>query len=147
MSAGAWRRFGDDLTYANAKMPQALLLAYDVTGTARFRDIGLAPLDFLLAETYHDGYFDFIGNQGWYRRGGTRATLGQQPLEVGYTAEACLTAHDLTGEQCYLHLARAAAEWLRGRNRFSARPYDLATGTCADGMDPQGPSLNQGQSR
>jgi len=144
MSAGAWRWFGDALTYANAKMPQALLLAYDVTGTARFRHIGLASLDFLLAETYHDGYFDFIGNQGWYRRGGARAILGQQPIEAGYTAEACLTAYDLTGEQRYLHLARAAAEWLLGRNCFSARLYDLATGACADGLDPQGPSLNQG---
>jgi hypothetical protein len=75
-SAGAWRWFGDAMTYTNAKMPQALLLAYHVTGTARFRDIGLTSLDFLLAETYHDGYCDFIGNQDWYHRGGTRATLG-----------------------------------------------------------------------
>ena len=45
-SAGAWCWFGDALTYANAKMPQALLLAYDVTGTVRFRDIGLASFDF-----------------------------------------------------------------------------------------------------
>ena len=57
--------------------------SHDVTGTVRFRDIGLASFDFLLAETYHDGYFDFIGNQGWYRRGGARATLGQQPIEAG----------------------------------------------------------------
>jgi hypothetical protein len=143
-SSGAWCWFDDALTYANAKMPQALLLAHGVTGAAHFRHIGLASLDFLLAETYHDGYFDFVGNQGWYRRGGVRAILGQQPIEAGYTAEACLTAYDLTGERRYLQLAQAAAEWLLGRNRFGARLYDLATGACADGLDPQGPSLNQG---
>jgi len=142
--ADAWHWFGDALTYANAKMPQALLLAHGVTGAAHFRHIGLASLDFLLAETYRDGYFDFIGNQGWYRRGGARAILGQQPIEAGYTAEACLTAYELTGEGRYLQLAQAAAEWLLGRNRFGARLYDLATGACADGLDPQGPSLNQG---
>ena len=73
-----------------------------------------------------------------------RAILGQQPIEAGYTAEACLTAYGLTGEPRYLHLARAAAEWLLDRNRLSARLYDLATGACADGLDPQGPSLKHG---
>ena len=41
-------------------------------------------------------------------------------------------------------MARAAAEWLLGRNRFSAQLYDLATGAWADGLDPQDPSFNQG---
>ena len=81
-SSAAWCWFGDALTYANAKMPQALLLAHGVTGAAHFRHIGLASLDFLLAETYRDGYFDFVGNQGWYCRGGARAILGQQPIEA-----------------------------------------------------------------
>ena len=70
--------------------------------------------DFLLAETYHDGYFDFIGNQGWYRRGGARAT--GPAAHRSRLQKACFTAYDLTGEQRYLHLARAAAEWLLGRN-------------------------------
>jgi hypothetical protein len=34
-----------------------------------------------------------------------RAILGQQPMKAGSTAEACLTAYDLTGEQRYLQLA------------------------------------------
>ena len=37
-----------------------------------------------------------------------------------------------------------AAEWILGRNRFGARLYDLATGACADGLEPQGLSMNQG---
>lgn len=44
----------------------------------------------------------------------------------------------------YLPLAQAAAEWLLGWNRFGVRLYDLATGACADGLEPQGLSLNQG---
>jgi glycosyltransferase involved in cell wall biosynthesis len=139
-----WRWFGDDLTYSNAKMPQAMLLSYRTTGEERFKKIGLESLEFLLAQTYREGHFDFIGNQGWYRRGGERAVLSQQPIEAGYTAEVCRLAYELTREERYLELMRAAAEWLLGRNRLGARLYDFGTGACADGLDPQGPSLNQG---
>ncbi|HWQ36639.1 MAG TPA: glycosyltransferase [Blastocatellia bacterium] len=141
---GQWRWFGDDVTYGNAKMPQAMLLAYRVAGDERFRQAGLESLDFLLELTYRDGRFDFIGNQGWYRRGGERAAFGQQPIEAAYTAEASLAAYEVTGDLRYTELARAAAEWLLGRNRLGVRLYDFTTGACADGLDPHGASLNQG---
>jgi len=136
--------FGEDVTYANAKMPQAMLLAHRVSGDQRCKEIGLESLEFLLGLTYRDGRFDFIGNQGLLHRDGERAVFGQQPIEAAYTAEACLTAYELTGERRYLELARAAAEWLLGRNRLGARLYDFTTGACADGLDPQGLSMNQG---
>jgi glycosyltransferase involved in cell wall biosynthesis len=142
--ADDWRWFGEELTYANAKLPQAMLLAYQATGEERFLQIGLESLDFLLEQTYSGGQFDFIGNQGWYRRGGERATFGQQPIEAGYTAEACATAYEITEKSYYLEMARAAVEWLLGRNRLGVRLYDLVTGACSDGLDPQGASLNQG---
>lgn len=139
-----WRWFGNELTYANAKMPQAILLAFKATGEERFKQIGLESLDFLLSLTYRRDYFDFIGNQGWYCWGGARAVLSQQPIEAGYTSEACLLAYEITGSSHYFDLARAAAEWLMGRNRLGARLYDPMTGACADGLDPHGPSRNQG---
>ncbi len=139
-----WRWFGDDVTYANAKMPQAMLLAARATGDERFGKIGLDSLEFLLGLTYRDNQFDFVGNQGWYRRGAPRAIFGQQPIEAAYTAEACLTAYETTAEHRYLELARAAAEWLLGRNRLGARLYDFTTGACADGLDPHGVSMNYG---
>jgi hypothetical protein len=55
-----------------------------------------------------------------------------------------LTAYEETGARRYLELARAAAEWLLGRNRLGARLYDYATGACADGLDPHGVSMNYG---
>lgn len=142
--AADWRWFGDELTYANAKIPEAMLLAYRATGDERFKQIGFESIEFLLEQTYRDGRFDFIGNQGWYLRGGERAVLSQQPIEASYTAEACLVAYEVSGEQRYSELAQAAAEWLLGRNRLGVRLYDFATGACADGLNPHGPSLNQG---
>lgn len=139
-----WRWFWDTLTYGNAKLPQAMLLAHQAMGDERFLKAGLESLDFLLAETYKDGHFDFVGNRGWYRRGGYRAVFGQQPIEAGYTAEACSTAYEVTGERRYLELACAAVRWLLGRNRLREPLYDPATGACSDGLDAHGPSMNQG---
>lgn len=139
-----WKWFGDEITYANAKMPEAMLLAYQVTGNERYKTIGLESLDFLNSETYRNGYFDFVGNKGWYRRGSERAIFGQQTIEAGYTVEACILAYEITGEAHYQQLAQSAVEWLFGKNRLGAPLYDFSTGACADGFDPQGISLNQG---
>jgi uncharacterized protein (DUF3820 family) len=140
----SWRWFDEEMTYANSKMPHAMLLAYHATGVERFKQVGLESLDFLLGATYRDGYFDFIGNRGWFRRGGERATFAQQPIEAGYTAEACLAAYEITGLQRYLEMGEAAAEWLLGRNQLCAKLYDLGSGACADGLEATGPSMNQG---
>lgn len=139
-----WKWFGDEMTYANAKMPQAMLLAADLLEDPRFLRIGLESLDFFIAQTYRDGEFDFPGNQGWWSRAGARAVYGQQPIEAGYLAEALITAEEITHEGSYATLANAAIEWLLGRNRSGERLYNLATGSCCDGIDQRGPNLNKG---
>jgi hypothetical protein len=139
-----WAWFDDELTYGNAKVPHAMLLADRACDVGRWRSIGLETLDFVLEATYADGRFDFVGNEGWYRRGGPRATYGQQPIEAGYTAEACMVAYEVTGEVRYLALARAAVEWFLGRNRQGVALYDPATGRCVDGLDRHGVSRNAG---
>jgi hypothetical protein len=95
---------------------------------------------YLLDATFSDGRFDFVGNDGWQGRDGSRATFGQQPIEAGYTAQACTLAYEVTGDERYLERARAAVEWLLGRNRLGIALYDPATGRCADGLDRTEPA-------
>jgi hypothetical protein len=143
--ADDWKWFGNEITYSNAKIPQSMLLAYKITNEDLYKEVGLESLDFLLEQTYNkDGYFDFIGNQGWYYRGCQRAIFSQQPIEAGYTVEACLLAYKITEDLRYLKMARAAMEWFLGRNRLGVKLYDFITGACADGLDPHGASMNQG---
>jgi glycosyltransferase involved in cell wall biosynthesis len=139
-----WHWFGDDVTYANAKLPHALLLAARTTGDDRLLHIGLESLDFLLGLTYSDGRFDFVGNEGWYHRGRPRAIFGQQPIEAGYTVEVCLLAASLTDDARYHELARAALDWFTGRNRLGVALYDPETGACFDGLDAHGANTNAG---
>ena len=139
-----WVWFDDELTYANAKMPHAMLLAGRAVDRERWLAAGLETLDFLLDLTFVNGRFDFVGNEGWYPRAGRRAVYGQQPIEAGYTAEACMVAYEVTGDVRYLASARAAVEWFAGRNRQGVALYDPITGRCADGLDRHGVSRNAG---
>ena len=139
-----WRWFEERITYGNAKMSEALLLAYQITGNVRYKEVGLTTLDFLLGLTWTGSYFDLIGNQGWIERGKSRAIFSQQPIDAGYLVEACDTAYQVTKEARYLEMARAAFAWFLGQNRLGVPLYDEETGAVADGLDPQGPSQNQG---
>ncbi|MCL5264630.1 MAG: glycosyltransferase family 4 protein [Chloroflexi bacterium] len=139
-----WEWFEPIITYGNAKLSEAMLLAFEVTGEAAFKQIGLNTLDFLTKCQFNGQFFDLVGNDGWFPYGGAKATFGQQPIDAGYLVQAYTTAHRLTNETHYLTLAQLAFEWFLGRNRCGAPLYDFTTGACADGLDSQGVSQNQG---
>jgi glycosyltransferase involved in cell wall biosynthesis len=140
-----WPWFHDALTYGNALLPLAMLETHLATGRPEFLSIGKETLDFLLEVTFcEDGYFDFVGSEGWYPRDGAPARFAQQSIEAGYTAEACAVAFEVTGKERYRDLTRAAADWFSGRNRLGTALYNPATGACSDGLELYGASFNQG---
>lgn len=139
-----WRWFHGALTYGNAKIPQALLMAYQLTGAERYREVGLESLDFLTQEIYNGDYFDLVGNSHWYEHGQQKAIFSQQPIDAGYLTEAYATAYRITQNLRYLELAQAAFEWFLGRNRLGLPLYDFSRGACFDGIDPHGINQNQG---
>jgi hypothetical protein len=143
-SRSGWRWFDDAMTYANAAVPEALVRAGQALDEPDWVAVGVETLDVLLAATWSGGRFDFPGNQGWLDRDGTRARFGQQPVEAGLTARACVLVHEVTGEPAYLERAQDAVAWLLGRNRLGLALYDPATGRCADGLDRHGVSSNAG---
>lgn len=140
----SWRWFENFLTYDNARLPHALLLGYRHFSEPAYLETALSALDFLIDTQYQEGYFDLIGNQGWYVKGGEKALFCQQPLDAGALTEACLLASALSGQQKYLDLAYAAFQWYLGRNRLGKALYHPATGSCSDGLAENGPSKNKG---
>ena len=139
-----WRWFEERITYGNAKMSEALLVAWDATGEERFKQVGLTSLAFLVDLCWNGEYCDFVGNQGWAERGRQPARFSQQPIDAGYLVEAFDTAFRVTGDAHYARMARMAFDWFLGRNRLGVPLYDPATGAVSDGLDPQGVSRNQG---
>ncbi len=141
-----WRWFEDTLFAANGVLPRACLLCYRSTGDEKKREIGLESLDFLTQVSYNGEFFDFVGDQGWYPRGGRKARFRQIPVEPYSLVEAYVDAFIITGDEHYLTLARAAMEWFLGRNLLNESLYEFATGSCADGITSSGLDPNKSSS-
>lgn len=132
------------LTYANARLPQALILAGESLGDDAMRARGLDVLDWLMRVQTVDGLFSPVGNRGWFPRGGAAAVFDQQPIEACATAEVCADALRITGDERWRAAAMLAVGWFEGRNVAGQRVYDLETGGCYDGIIPDGLNRNMG---
>jgi hypothetical protein len=137
-----WAWCEDVMTYDNARLPEALLRAGRALGTARYTRIGLGMLEFYARVTIEDETFIPVGNDGWYRRGGTKPRFAQQPLEAAALVDAALVALDLTGDERWHRLAEIGYAWFLGRN---TNGLVLArNGGCCDGLDESGINANMG---
>jgi glycosyltransferase involved in cell wall biosynthesis len=144
-STADWPWFEDRLTYANARLPHALLLCGQRMDCAEMADVGLKSLEWLCeVQRGEQGHFVPIGCNGWYVRGEAKARFDQQPIEAAATVSACLAAHRLTGEKRWYREARSAFDWFLGRNDLGLPLYDPTTGGCRDGLQPDRVNANQG---
>ena len=144
-AADGWPWPEPAVTYANARLPQALILAGDAIGEPEMLAKGLEVLHWLVQiQRSPSGWFSPIGNHGWYERGKQKAQFDQQPTEAHDMVEACLTAYGVTHEAAWLDHARAAFEWFLGRNDILMPLYDPSSGGCRDGLHPDRPNENQG---
>jgi glycosyltransferase involved in cell wall biosynthesis len=144
-SAPDWEWFESFLSYDNARLPHAMLLAFRHTGRQEFFDVGRKTLDFLIDLQFKDGYFSFVGNCGWYHRGDTEMPLyDEQPLEAAAMVECCLQAHIISGDEKYIEYGYAAFQWFIGRNRLGLNLYDPQIAGCADALMENGVNHNMG---
>ncbi|MCM8901344.1 glycosyltransferase [Caldicoprobacter algeriensis] len=139
-----WKWFEDVLTYSNAVLPWAMLVAFQATGEQRFRDIGLESLSFLEKHTFNKGYFKPIGCYGWFEKGGKAAEFDEQPIEACEMLLAYLKAYEITEEDGYLEKAKKCYRWYTGYNSKGVSLIDPETGGCYDGITKDGVNLNQG---
>ncbi|MHC4217552.1 MAG: hypothetical protein ACYSU7_03765 [Planctomycetota bacterium] len=144
-SSAEWPWFEDQLTYSNAKLPHALLVAGRSLQRPDMTETALKALTWLAGiQCAREGHFVPIGNRGFYPRDGERARFDQQPIEAQAMVSACLQAHVLTGEEQWMVEAQRAFEWFVGRNDLHTPIYDPGTGGCHDGLEPDHVNCNQG---
>ncbi|ADC90177.1 mannosyltransferase [Thermocrinis albus DSM 14484] len=139
-----WEWFEDTMTYENALLPHALLVAGKILSRDELIDAGLRTLRFLCENTWQGDTFSPIGNKGWFKKGGRKAVFDQQPIEASSTTLACLEAYTITGEEEWLTRALQALQWFTGRNLLGVPLLDENTGGCCDGLCSSGVNLNQG---
>jgi len=144
-TADDWPWCENVVTYANAKLPHALLMSGKWLQRGDIIDIGKKALDWLLAvQTNESGHLSIIGTEGWYIRGGQKARFDQQPVEAHALIDACIEAYHVTREQRWLDQARKAFYWFLGDNDLRTPLYDFTTGGCRDGLHADRVNDNQG---
>ena len=142
-----WQWYEQSLSYCNAALPHALLLAGQMIPNVEMTRVGLESLCWLSNVQRADaegGHFVPIGSNGFYPRGGERARFDQQPVEVQAMVSACLEAYRITGDKFWRKEARRAFDWFLGRNDLNVPIYDATTGGCRDGLHPDRANENQG---
>ena len=140
-----WRWFEPRLTYANARLPQALIQAARWLNNEKAGQIGLESLRWLMeVQTAEAGHFRPIGCHGFYPKGGTKAQFDQQPIEACCSVSACLEAFYYTHEEEWVRLAHRAFEWYLGRNDLGIPLYEPRNGGCYDGLKMDRINVNQG---
>lgn len=137
-----WPWFETTLSYDNAKLAHALILADDPELSA----LGRRSLRWLLRiqTAEHSGHFQPIGSNGFYVKGEQRAYFDQQPLEAQSTVSACLAAYERTGDEKWYNRAVRVFRWFTGFNDLGLPLYDPRTGGCCDGLHTDRVNLNQG---
>jgi hypothetical protein len=144
-ASGDWRWFEDELTYDNARLPQALLSGASALDRADLAELGLDSLRWLGDECGLDAAaVSLPGHRG--RRRGERApgSGDEQPLDAAALVEAELSAFAVTRDGEHGARAMRAFEWFFGRNRLQRPLYDFATGGCSDGLGSDALNDNQG---
>jgi glycosyltransferase involved in cell wall biosynthesis len=139
-----WPWLEKSLSYANAKLPHALLVSGQRMTRKDMIDMGLRTLNWLLAIQTENNHLVPIGNNGWYEKDSPKARFDQQPVEAKALVEACVEAFKITRDQTWFKNAFMCFNWFLGHNDLNLSLYDSKTGGCRDGLMADGINQNQG---
>ncbi|MBW3667184.1 MAG: glycosyltransferase, partial [Actinobacteria bacterium] len=141
--SGRWKWPAERLTYANARIPEALIAAGQALDDIGLVDAGLELLDWLIETERGDRGFSFtpVGGRGPTDSG---PAYDQQPIEAWAMADACQRAFLVSSNLRYLEYAWMAALWFVAHNDSGVDLYDPETGAGYDGLERDGLNLNRG---
>ncbi|CAL1520872.1 glycosyltransferase [Chitinophaga sp. MM2321] len=142
-----WQWYESALTYGNAVLPEAMMMAYQVTGIAAYRKTSEDSLAFLCRKTFTDSHMKVISNKTWYHRYNTTdhpEEGGEQSIEVAYTMLALHTSYNTTKNHSDLEKMRIAFSWYLGNNHLKQLIYNPLTYGCYDGLEKNNVNQNQG---
>jgi hypothetical protein len=131
------------LSYANASIAEALIVAGDAIRDVPALSRGLRLLEFLLRTETRHGHLSVtpVGGRG---RDDVGPGYDQQPIEVSALADACASAFRITHKSSWLTGVNLAWNWFLGDNDSATPMFDPRTGGGYDGLERRGRNLNQG---
>ena len=140
-----WQWFEIVLAYDNARLPEAMIRAGQTLERPDLLQVGLETLDWIVArQTSPEGRFRAVGTESFHRPYADPLPFDQQPLEAQATIDACIAAHEVTGDERWAVEAMKAYRWYLGVNDLDLPLASGADGGCFDGLMPHGLNQNQG---
>ncbi len=140
-----WPWCEDVLSYANGKLPHALLLSGQWIPDPKMHRTAIRSLTWLLErQTASEGHISVFGNEKWFARDGQRSGFDQQPIELMGLIGACAEAYRSTGDREWFYHSERCLRWFLGSNDIDTPVYDYKTGGCYDGLEAHGLNRNQG---
>lgn len=134
----------DSLTYANAVLPQAMLVLGRHLDLSDLRDDGRYLLTWLIDQQMLDGHLSVVPTSGRARWAAPTVGFDQQPIEVAALAEACRTAYVETGHDRWRATIEVCVAWFEGDNDSRTPVRDDETGAGYDGLERHGVNQNRG---
>ncbi len=131
------------LSYANAAIAEALIVAGDKLGRDDVLRNGLRMLGWLLSGETRNGHLSVVPAGGW-GQGENRPAFDQHPIEVATLADACMRAATVTGDTAWMTGVEMGVAWLLGDNDAQIPMLDERTGGCSDALSRTTRSRNQG---
>jgi len=139
----AWPWPAPRLSYANAAIAEAVIVAGEKLGRDHLLRNGLRMLGWLLAGETRNGHLSVVPAEGW-GRGEDRPAFDQYPSQVAALADACTRAAAVTGDTTWLTGVEMSVTWLLGDNDARIPMLDERTGGCSDALSRTSRSRNQG---
>lgn len=133
------------LSYANARIPQSLILAGNIMGAPEITGRGIDALTWLMEhQVSAGGRFSPVGTLGAGPEDFGSLQFDQQPIEAGSSVSACLAAFGVTRNRRFIDLANWCFSWFTGTNVHSTPLAMTQDGSCFDGLNVEGLNQNQG---
>jgi hypothetical protein len=139
----AWPWPAPRLSYANAALAEAIIVAGWKLGKDPILRDGLRMLDWLLVVETRGGHLSVMPAGGW-GPGERRPGTDQRPIEVAALADACARAAAVTGDRSWLRGVDMCVTWFLGDNDARIPMLDERTGGGSDSLGPTSRSRNQG---
>jgi glycosyltransferase involved in cell wall biosynthesis len=141
----AWPWLESRLSYANARIPHAMMIAGEVLRNDELIEHGLTSLSWLMDhQVAPSGCFSPVGTAGAGLSEVGTVQFDQQPIEVWASASACITASRLRDRERFMDMADNCYAWFLGRNVLGAPMGCPVTGAGFDGLERSGVNRNQG---
>ena len=140
-----WEWLEDTLSYDNARIPQALMLAAKLENSDELVNVALRALDWLCdIQLVDHGTFAPVGSESFNRVRLPPLPFDQQPLEAAAMLDACYQAFLATSNPIWWRRAKTIFSWFYGLNSHDTSLVNPVTGHCHDGLNRSGLNLNSG---